>query len=86
MSSESGSNSRRYLGLVPAAILLAAGIASFVAQRYVFVPTATHEDYERAATYILAHKKPDDAIRVYPTWTETPYPYLVDANTLHPTG
>ena len=79
MPSDDDRSSKRLLALVPAAILVVAGIASFVLQRYVFVPQATDQDWQRASEYVLENLGDDDAIRVYPAWTETPYPYLVDA-------
>jgi hypothetical protein len=79
MPSEVETKSRRYLALVPAAVLLAAGIVSFVLQIYVFTPEATESDYQRASAYVMEQLGTHDAIRVYPTWTETPYPYLVEA-------
>jgi hypothetical protein len=75
----SGDTTKRYLALVPAAVLVVAGIASFVLQRYVFVPKATDQDWKRASEYVMEQLGEDEAIRVYPTWTETPYPHLVDA-------
>ena len=69
----------RPMTLVPAALIVVAGIASFVLQTQVFVSDATEADWKAASDYILDHKKPDDGIRVHPAWTEEPYPYLTEA-------
>ncbi|MGM0557576.1 MAG: hypothetical protein ACQEVA_14420 [Myxococcota bacterium] len=79
MPSKDDTPSRRYLALVPAAVLVVAGIVSFVLQIYVFTPQATESDYQRASAYVMENLGTKHAIRVYPTWTETPYPYLVEA-------
>ena len=75
----SSSERIRWIAVVPAAILVVAGLASFLLQTVVFAPDATDSDWKSASEYVLDHKEPDDGIRVHPAWNETPYPYLTEA-------
>ncbi len=69
-------NRRATLWLIPAALLLVAGIASLWAQVEVFPAKVRPDDWKAPAKYVVEHIGPHDAVNVQPWWTEAPYPYL----------
>jgi hypothetical protein len=71
-------NGEAKLWLIPAALFVVAGIASFIAQIYVLPGDVEAEDWRAPAEYILEHIGPNDAVTVQPGWNEDPYPYLTD--------
>jgi hypothetical protein len=64
--------------LIPAALLVVAGIASLIAQIYVLPGDVEAEDWRAPAEYVLEHIGPNDAVTVQPGWNEDPYPFLTD--------
>ncbi len=70
----SGGNAK--LWLVPAAVLIVAGIASFVAQIAILPGDVEQSDWQAPAEYVLEHIGPNDVVNVQPNWTDAPYPYL----------
>lgn len=69
---------RATLWLIPAALLLVAGIASFWAQIFVLPGEVVQRDWEAPARYVVDHLGPNDVINVQPNWTDAPYPYLTE--------
>jgi hypothetical protein len=66
------------LWLLPAGILLAAGLASLIAQIFILPGGIDAADWRAPAEYVLEHVGPDDAVTVQPSWNEDPYPYLTE--------
>lgn len=64
------------LWLIPAALLVVAGIASLVAQIFILPGDVDASDWKAPSEYILEQIGPDDLINVQPNWTDDPYPYL----------
>ena len=71
-------NGNAKLWLVPAAIIIVAGIASFIAQIFVLPGDVEAEDWKAPSEYVLEHIGPRDVINVQPNWTDAPYPYLTE--------
>lgn len=71
-------NASSRLWLIPAALILAAGIASFVAQVFFLPGDVDAEDWRQPARYVLDHIGPADAVTVQPGWNEDAYPYLTE--------
>lgn len=70
------STSQRWL--LPALLLIIAGLVSFVAQAFFLPGDIEPRDWERGAEFLAAQVGPDDLINVQPQWSEAPYPYLTD--------
>jgi hypothetical protein len=64
--------------LIPAALLVVAGIASFIAQIYVLPGEVDAQDWRAPAEYVLEHIGPNDVVTVQPGWNEDPYPFLTE--------
>lgn len=75
---------RQVSPLIIAGLLVFAGIASIVAQIFILPGNSTDQDWQRASAYIVEQLEADDAVRVHPSWTEAPMPYLQPVgNQLH---
>ncbi len=57
-------------------MIVFAGIASLLAQLFVFPGNAVDADWQRAAAHVVEAVEADDVVRVHPSWTEAPMPYL----------
>lgn len=64
--------------LIPALLLVGAGLFSFAAQIFVLPGDAEADDWREPAEYVLDRIGPDDAINVQPHWTDAPFPHLTD--------
>jgi hypothetical protein len=71
-------NRRDARWLLPAALLVAAGFLSFIAQIFFLPGDVKPADWKSAAEYVAEHIGPNDVINVQPNWSEAPYPYLTE--------
>jgi hypothetical protein len=71
-------NGNAKLWLIPAALLVVAGIVSFVAQIAILPGDVEASDWKPPAEYVLEHIGPNDVLNVQPNWTDDPYPYLTE--------
>lgn len=83
-SSRQQTQKLRVSPLIAAGLLVFAALASLLAQIFIFPGKATDGDWQRASAYIVEHIEADDALRIHPSWTEAPMPYLQKiGNQLH---
>ena len=57
-------------------MIVVAGIASLLAQLYVFPSDVDPDEWQKPADYVLDHVRQEDGIAVHPAWNEDPLPYL----------
>ncbi len=84
MEAPSTASKRRVSPLIIAGLLVFAGLASLIAQIFILPGKSTDDDWQRASAYVIEQTAANDAIRVHPSWTEAPMPYLQPVgNQLH---